>query len=86
MINEAKLNDFIGKMLGDLGGAFSVRMVRIGDRLGLYAALKDVGMGHIVLTGLVLRTLIALFVSNGDRAGGQASDIIDWRTPCVFSR
>ena len=43
MVNEAKLNDFIGKMLGDLGGAFSVPMVRIGDRLGLYAALKDHG-------------------------------------------
>jgi len=43
MLNETKLNDFIYKMLGDLGGAFSVPMVRIGDRLGLYAALKEHG-------------------------------------------
>ena len=28
------------KMLGDLGGAFSVPMVRMGDRLGLYKALE----------------------------------------------
>ena len=39
MIDEAKLNKFVGKMLGDLGGAASVPMVRIGDALGLYKAL-----------------------------------------------
>ena len=43
MLDEAKLNEFIGKMLGDLGGAFSVPMVRIGDRLGLYKALNEGG-------------------------------------------
>ena len=40
MVNEDKLNQLIGKMLGDLGGAFSVPMVRMGDRLGLYKALE----------------------------------------------
>src|SRR5215475_12424232 len=40
MVNEDKLNHLIGKMLGDLGGAFSVPMVRVGDRLGLYNALE----------------------------------------------
>lgn len=40
---EAKLNDLIGKMLGDLGGAFSVPTVRIGLRLGLFRALHDAG-------------------------------------------
>ena len=39
MINEAKLNQLIGQMLSDLGGASSVAMVRIGDALGLYKAL-----------------------------------------------
>jgi 2-polyprenyl-3-methyl-5-hydroxy-6-metoxy-1,4-benzoquinol methylase len=39
MVDEAKLNQFIGQMLGDLGGALSVSLVRIGDRLGLYQAL-----------------------------------------------
>src|SRR3954470_11060627 len=39
MVDEAKLNQFIGQMLGDLGGGLSVSLVRIGDRLGLYQAL-----------------------------------------------
>jgi ubiquinone/menaquinone biosynthesis C-methylase UbiE len=43
MIDEAKLHELIGKMLGDLGGASSVAMVRIGDRLGLYKALHEDG-------------------------------------------
>jgi hypothetical protein len=30
-VDEAKLNQFIGQMLGDLGGASSIAMVRIGD-------------------------------------------------------
>ena len=40
-INEDKLNNFVGKIVGDLGGAYSVAMVRLGDRLGLYAALTE---------------------------------------------
>ena len=43
MVDEDKLNQFIGKMLGDLGGAFSVPMVRMGDKLGLYKALDEKG-------------------------------------------
>jgi SAM-dependent methyltransferase len=42
-VDEAKLNQFIGQMLGDLGGALSVPLVRIGDRLGLYKALHADG-------------------------------------------
>jgi SAM-dependent methyltransferase len=42
-MDEAKLNQFIGRMLGDLGGALSVPLVRIGDRLGLYKALHTAG-------------------------------------------
>jgi ubiquinone/menaquinone biosynthesis C-methylase UbiE len=42
-INEQKLNEFIGKMLGDLGGAFSVPTARIGFRLGLFDALHNGG-------------------------------------------
>jgi SAM-dependent methyltransferase len=34
-----KLNLFVGKMLGDLGGAMSVPTVRLGMRLGLFDAL-----------------------------------------------
>jgi hypothetical protein len=43
MVDETKLNAFVGKVLGDLGGALSVPMVRMGDKLGLYAALKEQG-------------------------------------------
>jgi hypothetical protein len=40
MVEETTLNQFLGKILGDLGGAFSVPMVRMGDKLGLYKALN----------------------------------------------
>jgi SAM-dependent methyltransferase len=43
MIDDAKMNQFIGQMLGDLGGAASVALVRIGDALGLYKALHAKG-------------------------------------------
>jgi hypothetical protein len=42
-LNEEKFHQFIGKMLGDLGGAFSVPTVRIGFRLGLFDALHEGG-------------------------------------------
>ncbi len=42
-IDGGKLNQFVGKMLGDLGGAFSVPTVRIGYRLGLFKALHRDG-------------------------------------------
>ena len=43
MFDEGKLHQFVGQMLGDLGGAASVAMVRIGDALGLYKALHKRG-------------------------------------------
>ena len=43
MIDDTKLNQFMGQMFGDLGGALSVSLVRIGDRLGLYKALHSDG-------------------------------------------
>jgi len=42
-LDETKLHNFIGKMLGDLGGAFSVPTTRIGFRLGLFDALSTGG-------------------------------------------
>jgi len=42
-ISRDKLNALIGKMLGDLGGAFSVPTVRLGFRLGLFNALHRGG-------------------------------------------
>lgn len=40
-IDQDKLHAFVGKMLGDLGGAMSVPTVRIGMRLGLFKALAE---------------------------------------------
>jgi SAM-dependent methyltransferase len=42
-IDHGKLHEFVGKMLGDLGGAFSVPTVRLGFRLGLFDALNEGG-------------------------------------------
>jgi 2-polyprenyl-3-methyl-5-hydroxy-6-metoxy-1,4-benzoquinol methylase len=42
-VDENKLNQFIGQMLGDLGGASSIAMVRLGDTLGLYERLHAGG-------------------------------------------
>ncbi|HEY0418193.1 MAG TPA: SAM-dependent methyltransferase, partial [Acetobacteraceae bacterium] len=42
-LDENKLHAFVGKMLGDLGGAFSVPTVRLGLRLGLFKALHENG-------------------------------------------
>jgi SAM-dependent methyltransferase len=43
MVDEGKLHQFLGQMLGDLGGAASISMVRIGDSLGLYRTLHSKG-------------------------------------------
>jgi 2-polyprenyl-3-methyl-5-hydroxy-6-metoxy-1,4-benzoquinol methylase len=42
-INETKLNEFMGKALGDIGAAASAVMVLIGDQLGLYKAMAKAG-------------------------------------------
>lgn len=39
LIDEAKLDEFMGRFVGDLGAAMSAALVVIGDRLGLYRAL-----------------------------------------------
>jgi SAM-dependent methyltransferase len=38
-IDENKLNDFLGKVVGDVGSAMSAALVVIGDELGLWRAL-----------------------------------------------
>jgi hypothetical protein len=43
MVDDAKLHQFIGQMLSDLGGTASITLVRIGDSLGLYKALHAHG-------------------------------------------
>jgi 2-polyprenyl-3-methyl-5-hydroxy-6-metoxy-1,4-benzoquinol methylase len=40
-INEQKLNDFMGRFVGDLGAVMHAATVVVGDQLGLYKALGD---------------------------------------------
>ena len=40
-IDQAKLDEFMGRFVGDLGAAISAALVVIGDRLGLYKAMAD---------------------------------------------
>jgi 2-polyprenyl-3-methyl-5-hydroxy-6-metoxy-1,4-benzoquinol methylase len=42
-INEVNLNALVGGILHDLGGAFSVPLVQIGESLGLYQTLSENG-------------------------------------------
>jgi SAM-dependent methyltransferase len=42
-IDEGKLNDLIGRFVGDFGAAMHAATVVIGDKLGLYAALAERG-------------------------------------------
>ncbi len=42
-IDEGKLNQFLGQAVGDIGAAMSAALVLLGDRLGLYKAMADVG-------------------------------------------
>jgi ubiquinone/menaquinone biosynthesis C-methylase UbiE len=55
-VDSDKLNNLIGKMLGDLGGAFSVPTVRIGFRLGLFEALSQ---GPMTAAELAAKTGLA---------------------------
>ena len=40
-IDEAKLEEFMGQFVGDLGAAITAPLVLIGDKLGLYKAMAD---------------------------------------------
>ena len=40
-IDQAKLDEFMGQFVGDLGATMSAALVVIGDKLGLYRAMAD---------------------------------------------
>lgn len=42
-INEDRMNEFMGRALGDFGAAMSAQLVYLGDKLGLYAGLAELG-------------------------------------------
>jgi SAM-dependent methyltransferase len=57
MADMDKLHQFVGRMLGDLGGALSVPMVRMGDRLGFYKVLHT--NGPLTATELASKASVA---------------------------
>jgi SAM-dependent methyltransferase len=56
-VDQARLDAFMGKMLGDMGAAASAALVLLGDRLGLYSALAEAG--PLTPAGLADRTGLA---------------------------
>jgi len=52
-IDESKLNEFLGKAVGDLGAAMSAALLLVGDRLGLY---KELAKGPLNSSELAKRT------------------------------
>ncbi|MEY2536385.1 MAG: hypothetical protein QOG67_125 [Verrucomicrobiota bacterium] len=42
-VDEAKLNEFMGKALADMGAAMNTSLILLGDRLGLYKAMAGAG-------------------------------------------
>jgi 2-polyprenyl-3-methyl-5-hydroxy-6-metoxy-1,4-benzoquinol methylase len=42
-VDETKLNELVGRMVGDMGAAMSAALVVLGDRVGLYKAMDGAG-------------------------------------------
>jgi SAM-dependent methyltransferase len=53
-IDEARLNEFIGRAVSDLSAAFSGPLIQVGDALGLYRAMA--GAGPMTPAGLATAT------------------------------
>lgn len=74
-IDQAKLNEFVGKVVTDVGSAMSAALVVIGDKLGLYRAMAQ--SGPITPAELAQRTETAeRYVRewlNAQAAGGYVS-------------
>jgi hypothetical protein len=78
MSDEGKLNQFIGQMLSDLGGAASVAMVRIGDALG--APQQSLLVASLLVPNATLRSSDRL---NWISSHGEAV-VIRRRSPCAL--
>ncbi len=53
-LDEAKLEELAGKVVGDVAGAMSLFMAYLGDQAGVYAAMEDAGPQTV--EGLAART------------------------------
>lgn len=54
MVDETKLNEFIGKVVNDMGGGIGALLAFVGDRLGLYKAMA--GAGPLTAEALAQKT------------------------------
>src|SRR5436305_15197675 len=74
-IDQAKLDEFMGRFVGDLGAALSAALVVIGDRLGLYRAMADgeaMGAGELAQRTGTDPRYVREWLSN-QAAGGYVS-------------
>ena len=69
MVDDAKLHQFMGQMLSDLGGAASIGLVRIGVAQGLYNILHARG----AMTAGELAVAAGVNGNKGDPSGSSAS-------------
>ena len=69
-VDEAKLQQMLGKMLGEVGAAMAIGLVLLGDKFGLYKALA--ANGPLTSAELASRTgtARALRARVGGGAGG----------------
>ncbi len=50
-IDEAKLEAFMGKAVGDMGAIISAPLMMIGEKLGLYRAMAGAGTARSTSSG-----------------------------------
>jgi len=74
--DETKLNDFLGKMVGDLGAAANAPLMLLGDELGLYKALAE--SGPLSSVDLAARTGTAERLVREWLAAQAASGYVDY--------
>ncbi len=55
-VDQAKLEAFMGKAVGDIGATMSAVLVMIGEKLGLYKALQAAGRSGMTATQLASKT------------------------------
>jgi|SRR4051812_14671385 ubiquinone/menaquinone biosynthesis C-methylase UbiE len=80
-VDEARLNEFLGRFVGDLGATVAAGAVVVGDRLGLYRALAEQPMRPQQLaerTGTAPRYVEEWL--RGQAAGGYVTYDADTRT------
>src|SRR5260370_41938461 len=83
-IDEAKLQQFLGKRVGEAGAAMSIGLVLLGDKCGLYKALAAGGPLTSAETRIAHRHGGALRARMGGRAGGGRLYQFRFRDGAIF--